>query len=355
MNYYEILEVKRDASPQEIRKRYKALIKKYHPDLYVGDKKFAEDKTMQINLAYDVLSVPELREEYDLELELEEEKNRRASNSSDNYNNTDNNDSDTTNEYDSDYMNDPVFRNMYERYNLYKNNYIFHKKYSKQGPYGTNSGYRNTYADKVEEEFDRHVKKAEGYVEKKIQVLKLKQKILLAIIALLIVIMVIILSIYRILTLSSGSKYYYNNPKTSEQKEYNVKPDDTNDNKSFLMRFIEGLYNSYVQDVISENEPDEPEDPDDQGNKKSQFFDLEDIQEKINTFRLYVGNYEINTDVLNSISNDVKVALDFYYNAIKDAISNTELSKYSEDEIKVIIYNYLQKNQFDWYNGEENY
>ena len=56
MNYYEILNIKNDASKSEIRKSYKALIKKYHPDVYNGDKKIAEDMSMKINEAYEVLS-----------------------------------------------------------------------------------------------------------------------------------------------------------------------------------------------------------------------------------------------------------------------------------------------------------
>jgi DnaJ-class molecular chaperone len=68
MNYYEILNVKRDATSAEIRKSYKTLIKKYHPDIYDGDKKEAEARSMEINVAYDVLSNPETRSRYDLEL-----------------------------------------------------------------------------------------------------------------------------------------------------------------------------------------------------------------------------------------------------------------------------------------------
>lgn len=68
MTYYEILGVKRNASSAEIKDAYKKLIKKYHPDLYNGDKEFAEKKAKEINVAYDVLSSEEKRKEYDAEV-----------------------------------------------------------------------------------------------------------------------------------------------------------------------------------------------------------------------------------------------------------------------------------------------
>ena len=72
-NYYEILEVNKNASGEIIEKAYKVLVKKYHPDLYIGeDKLYAEQKTKDINEAYKVLSDGFLREQYDLEIQKEE-------------------------------------------------------------------------------------------------------------------------------------------------------------------------------------------------------------------------------------------------------------------------------------------
>lgn len=68
MNYYQILEVSKNATQEEIRESYKTLIKKYHPDIYKGDKKTAEKITSSLNEAYDVLSAPEKRAEYDLSI-----------------------------------------------------------------------------------------------------------------------------------------------------------------------------------------------------------------------------------------------------------------------------------------------
>ncbi len=55
MNYYEILYLSKNATQTEIKRSYKKLVKKYHPDLYSGDKTFAEQKIKQINEAYDIL------------------------------------------------------------------------------------------------------------------------------------------------------------------------------------------------------------------------------------------------------------------------------------------------------------
>lgn len=72
-NYYEILEVNPKASKEIIEKAYKVLIKKYHPDLYNGEKqRYAENKTKDINEAYKILSDEFLREQYDNELEKQE-------------------------------------------------------------------------------------------------------------------------------------------------------------------------------------------------------------------------------------------------------------------------------------------
>lgn len=62
--YYDILGVKTDASPDEIKQSYIRLVKKYHPDTHQGDKK-SEDKLKRINEAYDVLKDLAKRAEYD--------------------------------------------------------------------------------------------------------------------------------------------------------------------------------------------------------------------------------------------------------------------------------------------------
>lgn len=83
MNYYKILEVDKDASPEVIEKAYKALAKKYHPDLQESNmRQSAEEKLKLINEAYDVLSNPILRAKYDETLkqsEISEEDYNRLS------------------------------------------------------------------------------------------------------------------------------------------------------------------------------------------------------------------------------------------------------------------------------------
>lgn len=54
---YEVLGVSRSASPEEIKKAYRALAKKYHPDLHPGDAS-AEEKMNEINVAYDMINNP---------------------------------------------------------------------------------------------------------------------------------------------------------------------------------------------------------------------------------------------------------------------------------------------------------
>jgi curved DNA-binding protein len=64
-DYYKILGVGRDATADEIKKVYRKLAMKYHPDKAKGDKKQAEDKFKQISEAYAVLSNPEKKKEFD--------------------------------------------------------------------------------------------------------------------------------------------------------------------------------------------------------------------------------------------------------------------------------------------------
>lgn len=64
-DYYEILDVPRDATAEQIKKAYRALARKHHPDVNPGDKA-AEAKFKEAQAAYDVLSEPEARKRYDM-------------------------------------------------------------------------------------------------------------------------------------------------------------------------------------------------------------------------------------------------------------------------------------------------
>ena len=63
-DYYKILGVDKKASEEEIKKVYRKLAMKYHPDRNKGDKK-AEEKFKGISEAYAVLSDKEKRQQYD--------------------------------------------------------------------------------------------------------------------------------------------------------------------------------------------------------------------------------------------------------------------------------------------------
>jgi DnaJ-class molecular chaperone len=63
-DYYEILGVARDAKPEAIKKAYRALARKFHPDVNPGDKA-AEARFKEIQNAYDILSDEEKRARYD--------------------------------------------------------------------------------------------------------------------------------------------------------------------------------------------------------------------------------------------------------------------------------------------------
>ena len=67
-NYYDILEVKRDASINDIKKSYRKLALKYHPDKNPGDT-IAENKFKEINNAFEIIGNEEKRNKYNMELD----------------------------------------------------------------------------------------------------------------------------------------------------------------------------------------------------------------------------------------------------------------------------------------------
>lgn len=64
LKYYEILQVQKDASLMDIKKSYRKLALKYHPDKSGGDQ--TEEMFKKVSVAYAVLSNPEKRRKYDL-------------------------------------------------------------------------------------------------------------------------------------------------------------------------------------------------------------------------------------------------------------------------------------------------
>ncbi|MDR1434983.1 MAG: molecular chaperone DnaJ [Puniceicoccales bacterium] len=64
IDYYELLGISKDASPEEIKKAYRKMAVKYHPDKNQGDR-LAEEKFKQVSEAYDVLKDEQKRAAYD--------------------------------------------------------------------------------------------------------------------------------------------------------------------------------------------------------------------------------------------------------------------------------------------------
>lgn len=67
-NYYEILEIPRDATQKEIKKKFRELAKKTHPDKTKED---SEEEMVELNKAYEILSDEEKREKYDKYLKVD--------------------------------------------------------------------------------------------------------------------------------------------------------------------------------------------------------------------------------------------------------------------------------------------
>ena len=63
-DYYEVLGLQKGASEDEIKKAFKTMARKYHPDLHPDDKEAAE-KFKEVNEAYEVLSDSQKRARYD--------------------------------------------------------------------------------------------------------------------------------------------------------------------------------------------------------------------------------------------------------------------------------------------------
>ena len=64
-DYYEVLGIEKGASEEEIKRAFRKMALKYHPDRNQGDKE-AEEKFKEVNEAYSVLSDPELKKKYDM-------------------------------------------------------------------------------------------------------------------------------------------------------------------------------------------------------------------------------------------------------------------------------------------------
>lgn len=75
MNPYSVLGLHNSANKDEIRKAYRSLARKYHPDSNPGNKE-AEEKFKEINDAYAILSDEKKKEKYDYEASMEKSNNK---------------------------------------------------------------------------------------------------------------------------------------------------------------------------------------------------------------------------------------------------------------------------------------
>lgn len=167
-NYYEILEVSEKASSEVIEKAYKALVKKYHPDLQPDDKKKeAEEKIKEINEAYETLSDKIKKADYDNTLNTQKENEYRAkyaqqstqnhqnkpNNSTQNNNNTNSNDnSSTTSYHPKRVVRQPKYNNHYENnYNdaQEKYNQDFNKVYNDALNDAYNQAFNQAYINNL--------------------------------------------------------------------------------------------------------------------------------------------------------------------------------------------------------------
>ena len=95
-DFYAILGVSLDAELEVINAAYRAMAKKYHPDVYKGDKKFAEEKIKEIN-EVSVYQTHKKEKEYDSEFKKE-----NKTGSFNDYNETSDDHDDTQNPYYKD-------------------------------------------------------------------------------------------------------------------------------------------------------------------------------------------------------------------------------------------------------------
>lgn len=65
-NFYEVLRVRTNATQSQIKKSFLELVSKYHPDVYKGDKAYAEKYTAILTEAYSILKDPDKRLDYDI-------------------------------------------------------------------------------------------------------------------------------------------------------------------------------------------------------------------------------------------------------------------------------------------------
>lgn len=217
MNYYDILGIPQDATTDQIKQRYKVLIKTYHPDLYKGDKVFANEKTKEITQAYKILVNPSTRNDYDMLLYNE----YLEANTNYDYNYTDNHNTDM-NEFNNEYKDDEFFKK-------------------------TSQKYKHTFFDFIDNSYDNFTTRSLDYLFRSSPTVK----VLVAIIILLLVVVFILLQIKQIQeryfqSQNNGYNTYNSNIDISSYEDYTL-PD------SILNAITEeDLKNEFGDDILNQ-------------------------------------------------------------------------------------------------------
>lgn len=173
-NYYDILEVNKNASPEIIEKAYKTLVKKYHPDLQDNNLKAEyEEKIKLINEAFEVLSDSEKKKNYDLNL-------KQTEFSVEDYNNLINENLKLKNEINylknnlinyKNNINNNLNNKINENYNNINKNNFNNSNYNKN--------INNNYSENIQQKYDDVINKAyyDAYIQDlKNRVYKIKYK-----------------------------------------------------------------------------------------------------------------------------------------------------------------------------------
>ena len=227
-NYYEILEVDRNASEEVIEKAYKTLVKKYHPDLQIAEEKNKyEEKIKKINEAYDILSNSEKRKNYDLNLKNTEisidnynalyQENINLKNNLkilkeklNNLNNIQNNNYENNNCEKNNYENNNCEKNNYENNNYQKNNLNYNNIKKNKNNYSENIINNNFNSNNNDKLYYIKMNIKNIYNNLKLNFLYYLNKLIKDLIALIITILILIF-IFSILKHIPFTKNYLTN------------------------------------------------------------------------------------------------------------------------------------------------
>lgn len=235
MTHYEVLGISKNASQEEIKSAYKKLIKKYHPDLYQGDKSFAEKKAKEINAAYDVLSDENKKAEYDLSI----------------------NPTYTTTQTYS--YTPPKYSSDYDPYSSYSNYY--------KNRYSSTNNYNNSYnynVNRTQTNYSQQNDKKSAMYDQVFKRLGTTFSVILVVFIFYLIIFIATLMQYKAFqsnrksttdTSPSSSSSNTSNEKNSHYEEFDIDEDDIDDefdiNEYFSDSQLYQMYNEDYKDIFN--------------------------------------------------------------------------------------------------------